>query len=104
MKESKVKHTKFNLWVWQNLPKCRDVVKTITASMDAKLSWREWIVLKIHLLSCDPCVNFLKQIKFIRGTLQEGGHKLVEGDSSVKLSENARARLKEALTSTGPEV
>lgn len=102
MKESKVKHTKFNLWVWRNLPQCKEMVKTITASMDGKLSWHEWIKMKIHLLSCDPCVNFLKQIKFIQTALRYSDEKLVEEDSSIKLSEGARSRLKEALESANP--
>ena len=97
MKESRVKHTKFNLFIWRKLPECKEIVKIITASMDEKLSWREWLLMKIHLLSCDPCVNFLKQIKFIREALTKSEEKLAQHDSSVKLSEDARSRLKEAL-------
>jgi hypothetical protein len=100
MKEARVKHTKFNLLIWRNLPECKEIVKIITASMDEKLSWREWIVMKIHLLSCDPCINFLKQIKFIRTALEQSEGKLSEQDSSIKLSDDARTRLKEALEST----
>jgi hypothetical protein len=100
MKESHVKHTKFNLWVWRKLPECREMVKIITASMDEKLSWREWLMMKIHLLSCDPCINFLKQIKFIRTALEQSEGKLSEQDSSMKLSDGARNRLKEALEAT----
>ena len=73
------------------------MVKIITASMDEKLSWREWILMKIHLISCDPCVNFQKQIKFIRTVLRQSDEKLVQADSSVKLSDDARARMKKAL-------
>jgi len=73
------------------------MVKIITASMDEKLSWSDWILMKIHLLSCDPCVNFLKQIKFIRTALSHSDEKLVEADPSVKLSDDARARMKKAL-------
>ncbi len=102
MKESKVEHTKFNLLIWRNLPKCKEIVKIITASMDEKLSWREWIKMKIHLLSCDPCVNFLKQLKFIRTVLRHSDEKLVEEDLSVKLSDDARSRLKKALESADP--
>ncbi len=97
MKESHVKHTKFNLWVWRKFPKCKEMVKIITASMDEKLSWREWLMMKIHLLSCDPCINFLKQIKFIRSALSHSDEQLGQAETSVKLSDDARARLKEAL-------
>ena len=100
MKESRVKHTKFNLFIWRKFPECKEMVKIITASLDSKLSWSEWLVMKIHLLSCDPCINFLKQIKFIRETLTKSEEKLVQSDSSVKLSEDARSRLKEALNAS----
>jgi hypothetical protein len=99
MKEAHVKHTKFNLWVWRNLPKCQEMVKIITASIDDKLSWREWVLMKVHLLSCDPCINFLKQIKFIRTALSYSDERLGQDDKSVKLSNEARARMKEALES-----
>ena len=97
MKEARVKHTKFNLFIWRKLPECKEMVKVITASMDGKLSWREWLLMKIHLLSCDPCVNFLKQIKFIRTALGHSDEVLGQQDQSVKLSDETRIRLKEAL-------
>lgn len=105
MKESEVKHTKFNLWIWKNLPQCKEMVKVITTSMDAKISWRQWLVLKIHLLSCDPCVNFIKQLKLIRTALLGGYSRLEEADQSVKLTEEARARMKSILAASqaGPE-
>lgn len=103
MKESKVKHTRFNLWVWHNLPQCSEMVKSITASMDSKLSWREWIKLKIHLLSCDPCINFIKQLKFIRAALLRSDAHLQTEDPKIKLSEDARARIKNVLASSQAE-
>ena len=103
MKESKVKHTRFNLWVWRNLPHCSDMVKVITESMDAKITWSQWIKLKIHLLSCDPCVNFIKQLNLIRTLLRRSGGHLELEDPNVKLSEDARLRMKDALASSQAE-
>jgi hypothetical protein len=101
MKEAKVKHTRFNILVWRKLPPCREMVKIITASMDAKLSWREWILMKVHLLSCDPCVNFLKQIKFIRTALSHSDEK-IEAQQHISLSDAAKDRIKTALNSANP--
>jgi Putative zinc-finger len=101
MKEAQVKHTKFNIWIWRNLPPCREIVKLITASLDGKLSWRKKILMKIHLLSCDPCVNFLKQLKFLRGVLRpDCSDKLVSKESTPKLSDESRERIKNALKSS----
>lgn len=98
MKEAKLKFTRFNDWVWRNLPSCKEIVKLITASMDARLSLREWILMKVHLFSCDSCINFLKQVKLIRSALRHGGERLDRENSDIKLSDDARARLKDALT------
>lgn len=103
MKESNVKHTRFNLWVWRNLPQCSEMVKTITASMDTKLTWMEWIKMKFHLLSCDPCVNFIKQLKFIQAALRRSEGHLETDDPHVTLSDEARARMKNALASSQAE-
>lgn len=97
MKEAKVKHTRFNLLIWRNLPNCKEMVKVITASMDGKLSWRDWLMMKLHLLSCDPCVNFLKQLNFIRTALRQGNEHLTQADPEIRLGEDARTRIKDAL-------
>lgn len=76
----------------------------ITASMDGKLSWSEWILMKTHLIACDPCVNFLKQISFIRSVLSHGDSKLGQQDTSPKLSEDARTRIKQALEISGSAI
>lgn len=102
MKESKVKYTRFNQWVWHYLPECKDIVKVITSSMDSKLTWRQWITLKIHLISCDPCVNFIKQVKFIRTVLRTGSEQIVVEDGSVALTDEARIRMKNALAESQP--
>ncbi len=73
------------------------MVKIITASLDDKLSWREWILMKIHLISCDPCVNFLKQIRFIRSVLGRSEERLEQEGTPIHLSHDARKRMKDAL-------
>jgi len=100
MKEAELKFTRLNNWIWRNLPDCKAIVKLMTASMDGRLTVREWIVMKVHLFSCDSCVNFLKQIRFIRETLLKSDDKLVQEDQSVKLSDDARARMKRAIESS----
>ncbi len=102
MKEAKVKHTKFNVFVWRKLPPCKEMVKIITASMDTKLSWSEWLMMKLHLLSCDPCVNFLKQIKFIRTALSHSDERIEDPQIHISLSDAARDRMKDALKSAKP--
>jgi hypothetical protein len=97
MKEAKLKFTKVNGWVWRKLPACKEIVKLVTASLDGRLTFREWIVMKVHLYSCDSCINFLKQVRFIRTTLRHSDEGLDNENSSVMLSDDARTRIKNAV-------
>lgn len=83
------------------MPECREMTKVITASLDDKLSWRERLLMKLHLKACDPCTNFIEQIKFIRTSLGHSIDKAGQPDHSVVLSDNARSRMKQALETTG---
>ena len=97
MKESQVKHTRFNLLIWRNLPPCREIVKIITASLDGKVSWKERVLMKIHLLSCDPCVSFLKQLKFLRLAIDHHSHHPETTSEQPQLTGDARDRIKQSL-------
>ncbi len=56
--------------------------------------------MKIHIHSCRPCQNFLKQLKFLRFALHNHDEKMTDETSSVKLSNEARERMKERLKSS----
>lgn len=79
------------------MPECREMSKVITASMDDRLSWHEWLLMKVHLVACDPCSNFLAQIKFIHTALSQATRKLGQQNESIVLSTDARQRIKSAL-------
>lgn len=104
MKESQLKKSKLNIWIWRNLPPCREIVKVITASMDGKVSWKDRILMKIHLLSCDPCVNFLKQIKFLSAAVHHHSHHAEAAGEQPALSGDARDRIKKNLTASVNEL
>lgn len=99
MKETQVKKTRFNIWAWHNLPPCKEIVKLITASLDGKLSVWKTFIMKLHLFTCPPCQNFLSQLKFLRCALPIHDEKIADENSSVKLSDEARERLKNKLKS-----
>ncbi len=100
MKETQVKKTKINVWIWRNLPHCKEIVKIITASLDGKISLRKKIIMKIHLFSCPPCRNFLEQLKFLGKALRESGKNLAGIKPDAKMSEEARERIKKVLKSS----
>lgn len=94
MKHTHEKHARSHFWP---IPECREMSKLITASLDAKLAWRERLLMKLHLLACDPCANFLKQVTFIRTALGHAARNLGEYDEAISLSPDARHRIKSAL-------
>ena len=99
MKEAQLQFTRLNDWIWRKLPNCKEIVKLMTASLDGRLSAKEWIIMKVHLFSCDSCVNFIKQIKLIRNVLVHSDRRIekISPSANAKLSEDAKARIKESL-------
>ncbi len=46
--------------------KCKDATKLISQAQDRPLELKERMGLKFHLLICPACVNYNKQLAFIR--------------------------------------
>lgn len=90
----------FFVWVWRNLPPCREFVPMISESLDRKLPFHKRLLIKIHLLACKPCVRFLEQSKFLREAMHELDAELIQKETPAKLSDEARDRLKNILKTT----
>lgn len=88
----------FIFFLARRLPDCREMTPVIGESLDRKLTRRERITMRLHLLTCQGCVNYLANLKFMREVfrLQE---KKIEENPPVELSPEARERIKKALTS-----
>jgi hypothetical protein len=77
-------------------PTCPEVVRILSLGMDKELSLMMRLKLRIHYLVCSFCERYMKQLKYIRQVSREFPEKI--GDvSDVKLSTEAKERLKEAL-------
>ncbi len=75
---------------------CKEVSKLASESLDRKLSWRERLGMRLHLLRCDLCSRYLRQLRFMRDatTKMEGqGNQTQAGG----LSEEARDRIRRKL-------
>jgi hypothetical protein len=55
--------------------KCRDAAKLASLRMDRDLSFGERISLRAHLAICDGCINFAKQVAFLRRAVERLGSK-----------------------------
>jgi hypothetical protein len=84
----------------RRLPTCKQMAPVMSESLERRLTLRERATLKLHLWVCVWCVWYLEQLRTMREALraraahqEEGG----EVDPAVKLSEEARERIRRAL-------
>lgn len=77
-------------------PKCREVVKLLSQSMDVKLPTTIWIKLRIHYLICAWCQRYEKQLHALR-KVSSALPEHVDDCCSETLSESSKERLKQAL-------
>ena len=50
--------------------KCREAAQIISRGMDESLPWTQRIALRLHLLICDACTNFSRQLRLLRAALR----------------------------------
>jgi hypothetical protein len=49
---------------------CKNASELLSQAQDRTLGLRERLALKLHLLICDGCTNFSRQLALIRATLR----------------------------------
>lgn len=92
----------FIFWLARRLPDCKTITPTLGESLDRRLSAREKIEMRLHLFTCQACARYIEQVKFLREAVHLREEKLeeIERASSMRLSDEAKLRLKNALKST----
>jgi hypothetical protein len=83
-------------FIGKRTPKCREVLRVLSQSMDSKLSLTMRIKLRLHYLVCAWCQRYEKQLHELR-KFASSASDYVDDFSSDTLSPTAKARLKEAL-------
>jgi len=85
------------LFLARRLPDCKTITPTLSESIDRKLSFKERVVTKLHLFTCEACVRYLDQIRVLHDLFHKYQQEPEHAESS--LNEDAKARLKAALAS-----
>ena len=49
---------------------CKEVSVLLSQAQERRLGWRERLGLKLHLMLCEGCTNFRKQLDFIRAAIR----------------------------------
>jgi hypothetical protein len=84
-------------FIGKRTPKCREVVRILSQSMDSKLSLIMRIKLRLHYLICAWCQRYDKQLHELRKfTSSVPSH--LDDFSADTLSPLAKQRMKEALS------
>lgn len=83
----------------RRLPTCKQMAPVMSESLERPLTLRERVTLKLHLWVCVWCVWYLENLRTMREALRARGaqEETDEIDSSAKLSEEARERIRRAL-------
>src|SRR5258707_2399615 len=82
------------------LPTCRDASRLQSEALDHTLPFSKRFGLRLHLIVCQWCRRYGRQIRFLREAVHEHPTKLDE-TAPASLSPEARERLKQALRKTG---
>lgn len=84
----------------RRLPPCCEIAHRISDRQQLRPSLRERIVIRLHLMVCDWCTSYSRQIVLMRDAARQE-LKSVESSTSpeFRLSESARDRLRNSLKS-----
>jgi hypothetical protein len=75
---------------------CKHASRLVSQSMDRRLSLAERVGLRFHLLLCDACSNFSRQLVLLREAIRRMVRQ-TENDGAIRLSEPARERISKKL-------
>ena len=80
---------------------CKQTARLVSMSYDKRLSWRERLGVRLHLLVCDACRNFTQQMRFLREATQQFAREQPETDNHVRLTPEALERIARVLERHG---
>lgn len=49
---------------------CKEASRLISQMQDGEVPFRRRVALRLHLVFCDVCTRFLRQLRFIRATMR----------------------------------
>ena len=86
----------FARWMAMLSLSCRQVSRLQSDALDRKLSFPQRLGLRLHLVLCNWCRRYGKQVRFLRDAAHEHPENMVE-PLPYKMSDEARERIKQRL-------
>jgi hypothetical protein len=90
--------TRLVIFIGKHTPKCNEMVRILSQSMDKPLPLNMRIKKRIHYLICCWCQRYEEQLHYLRTTARSFPDHADES-SNAPLPDNAKARWKQALRS-----
>jgi hypothetical protein len=50
---------------------CKDASRLISQMQERDIPFRDWARIRVHLLWCEACARFEKQLRFLRTAMQQ---------------------------------
>ena len=72
---------------------CRQVSELASQSLDRRLSWRERLAVRLHLLVCSACTRVKHQLEFLRTAARQYARHGEQIEGQARLSPQARERI-----------
>ncbi len=76
---------------------CKQASALVSQSLDRRLSWRERLGLRLHLVICAACARFARQVRLLHAAARAFAEAGVAADLPARLSAPARQRIAESL-------
>jgi anti-sigma factor ChrR (cupin superfamily) len=76
-----------------NMLSCKETAVLVSRAQDRQLSWGERLAMRLHLLICDACRQFVRQVQFLRKAGGYARDHAPDLHSEIVLPEAARERI-----------
>lgn len=87
------------LFLARRLPDCKTITPVFSASIDRKLTFKERIVTRLHLFTCEACVRYLEQIRLLHDLLHARDFTEMQPPATSSMSTESKDRIKAAIRS-----
>jgi hypothetical protein len=85
------------LWLARRLPDCKQMTRQLGESLDREHTWRERLIMKLHLFTCEACKRYLEQVEFLKAAAHAHGERAPDEFANAKLSAESKQRIKTLL-------
>ena len=79
---------------------CKETAELASKSLDTKLTMRQKIGLRLHLMMCKLCSNYTKRLKFVHRTMGSEEQNETLNQCEESLSTSARERIRQKLSNS----